>query len=271
MKKSILGIIIAAAAIQTASANYTVIIGVKDKDINFINNVEKPAESKWISIEDNITDWVYGNTECNKWLPLPDDIESGVEYIQNGTDCVTNKERTIEKREQNTVNGEIRIISTETESSIDTEKLATREAIGTSTAQIFNITVGLHPNYSACSIKLKGYGRNSGCNTVIGNYGNIDDNTIRINGIEETFAQIYTYKTGTSTTCTQALQVVNSGGRYDSLPSTLEMVWNGKPYVGTKNKDAYPSFSGFKFTAPCSEFFDVLPAGSTLQIKVNGH
>lgn len=271
MKKSIIGLVIATAVTQTAYASYTVIIGVQDKDINFVNGQDKPIESKWVAIEDNITDWVYGNTECNNWSPSTDTVKIGVEYTQNGSDCTTNKERTIEKREQNTVTSEIRIISTETESDVDTEMTTTREAIGTSTDQILNITVGLHPNYSACSIKLKGYGRNSGCNSVVGNYGSIDDTTVMINGIEETIAQIYTYKTGTSTTCTQALQIVNNGGRYDSLPNTLEMVWNGKAVTGTKNKDAYPSFSGFKFTAPCSEYFDTSTTGTALQIKVKGH
>lgn len=128
---------------------------------------------------------------------------------------------------------------------------------------VHNITVGLHPNYSKCANKLKGFGINSICNAVQGSYGSIDNNVIKINGNSEIIGQVYGYPSGSS--CNYAFQIMNNN-QYDSLPNTLSMTWNGSSYTGTKDKAAFPSFISYRFITSC-DMWNSWSTGTNLNIQ----
>lgn len=129
---------------------------------------------------------------------------------------------------------------------------------------VHNITVGLHPNYAACVSKLKGYAVNSICGGIAGNYGHIDNNSIKINDVMETVGQIYGYPSSGS--CVYAFQILNKN-QYNSLPTSLTMQWNGTTYTGTKNNSAFPTFISYRFTSTC-DMWNSWSAGTNLNIQI---
>lgn len=129
---------------------------------------------------------------------------------------------------------------------------------------VYNINVGLHPNYAACVNKLKGFAINSICGGIAGNYGSIDKSSIKINDVNETVGQIYGYPSGGS--CIYAFQILNNG-QYDSLPASLSMNWNGSSYTGTKSNSSFPTFISYRFTSTC-DMWNSWSAGTNLNIQI---
>lgn len=102
IKKLILPALIAALFSTQAIAAYQVQFGkqqINGDNINFVNS------GKWIPADPIMSSWTNIGTvkDCTNWTPDPSTVDTGVDFIQNATDCKQDQTRTIQNREQNDI------------------------------------------------------------------------------------------------------------------------------------------------------------------------
>jgi hypothetical protein len=91
----------------------------------------------WTTSSSIISAWTNVGTfsGCSNWSPAPSTVSNGTSFQQTATDCLQVQERTVQKREQNSISHDYRNVGTPTTETQTVSVSSTRTATGTKTSQ----------------------------------------------------------------------------------------------------------------------------------------